>query len=134
MAETHGRIVKKSVHIVSSGTESEGKKPYFIRIQTQFDMKQTSLGHLAHQIETKRVMDGLASVFKKVEEDASIARCDVGNKVCKEFESLSPSDVSNYEDVPPWAKTAYGVKRQFRFGIWIKTTLPLHQFIGLWGS
>ena len=97
---------KKSVDIVSNGIESEGKKPHFNRIRTQFDMKQTSLGHLAHQIETKRVMEGFARVLKKVEEDASIARWDGDNKVCKEFESLSPSEVSNYVDVPPWAKRA----------------------------
>ena len=124
---------KNSVEIVSSGAETEGKNPYFIRIRTQFDMKQTTLGHLAHQIETKRVMDGFAKVLKKVEEGTSIARWDGGSKVCKEFSSLSPSDIIKYVDVPPWAKMSYGEKRHFRFGIRINTSLPLHQFIGLWG-
>ena len=56
---------KKSVEIVSSGREAKGKNPFFIRIRTQFDMKQTSLGHVAHQIEIKRVMDGFVRVLKK---------------------------------------------------------------------
>ena len=83
--------------------ETEGKNPFFIRIRTQFNMKQTSLGHIAHQIETKRVMDGFVRVLKKVEEGANIARWEGGTTVCKEFSSLSPSEVNNYVDVPPWA-------------------------------
>ena len=124
---------KKSVEMVSKGVETEGKNPFFIRIRTQFEMKQTSLGHIAHQIETKRVMDEFVQVLKKVEESANIAKWEGGTKVCKEFGSLSPSEVNKYVDVPPWARKSYGVKRQFRFGIRINTTLPLHQFMGLWG-
>ena len=80
---------KNSVDIVSSGTESKGKKPYFIRIRSQVDMDQTSLGQLAHQIETRRVMDGFVSVLKKVEEGASLARWEGGIKCVKNFARLA---------------------------------------------
>ena len=42
-AKQHGENAwkdgKKSVEFVSSGRETEGKNPFFIRIRTQFDMK-----------------------------------------------------------------------------------------------